>query len=86
VSKDPSPKADQLRAMREAKFSTAVVEADKADRLEALRKAAEAKLRPFAGKISKGEVRAGPRTDAQKAQATAKKRRNRANKRKGSDA
>ena len=71
MAKDPSPKADGLRAMREARFSTAVVETDKAERLEALRKAAEQKSRPYAGKISKGEA-AGPRTAAAKARAEAK--------------
>ena len=89
MSKDPSPKADGLRAMREAtrghlpataepaklieqaksldygKSNTAAmlgmaaVELEKAERLAELRKAAEAKSRPFAGKKSRGVAAKG---------------------------
>jgi hypothetical protein len=56
MSKDPSPKADQLRQMRVARFghSHATVDADLAERLEELRKAAEQKKRPYAGKLTQG--------------------------------
>jgi hypothetical protein len=58
MSKDPSPRADALRAQREARYghlqATADPVADKAERLVALRKAAEQKKRPYAGKLSNG--------------------------------
>ena len=94
--KDPSPKADGLRAMREAtrghlqakaevptptEIVKSHIESTKAERLAALRKAAEQKLRPFAGKLNKGIAPSGPRTNAQKAMKTANKRRQRATKR-----
>ena len=69
--KPPSPRADQLRQQREEKYGhlqatvdpstpaeivKARIEHDKAERLVELRKAAEQKCRPYAGKISKGEA------------------------------
>ena len=71
--KPPSPRADQLRQQREEKYGHLQATADtpaaaivkehiertKAERLEALRKAAEAKLRPFAGKKSRGVAAKG---------------------------
>ncbi len=81
MAKDPSPKADGLQAMREARYGhlQAKAESDKAERLEALRKAVEQKMRPYAGKNSKGIAPpAGPRTEAQKARTAAKKARQRA--------
>ena len=66
-TKAPSPRADALRAQREARFghlqATADPEADKAERLAELRRAAEQRKRPYVGKTSKGEAR-GPRTTA----------------------
>lgn len=90
MSKDPTPRADALRAQREERYGHLQATADtpaaaivkehiertKADRLEALRKAAEAKLRPFAGKKSRGE--AAKTTPEQKAAMKAKKARQRA--------
>ena len=86
MSKDPTPRADALQAMREQRYGhlqataepaklieqaksldygksstaamlgMAAVELEKAERLAELRKAAEQKCRPYAGKISKGEA------------------------------
>lgn len=98
MSKDPTPRADQLRQQREERYghlqakADGIAEwtnpqpkpkpnpadiADKDERLAELRKAAEQKSRPYAGKVSKGEVSSGPRADAQKARAAANNARQR---------
>jgi hypothetical protein len=87
-TKDPTPRADALRAQREARYGhlQAKVDEDRAERLAELRRAAEQKMRPYAGKSSKGIVpvdRTGPRAEAQeqkrKVHLAAKKARQRAN-------
>ncbi len=58
MSKDPHPRADGLRAMRETRYghlqATAESDADREERLAELRKAAEQRKRPYVGKESKG--------------------------------
>lgn len=64
MSKDPTPRADALRAQREARYghlqATADPAADRAERLVELRKAAEQRKRPYAGKFNKGVAPAVP--------------------------
>jgi hypothetical protein len=78
MSKDPTPKADGLQAMREARYGHIQATAEpKIEKLERVRK-----LIPFAGKETKGIApAAGPRSEAAKARAAAKAEAKKARKR-----
>ena len=80
MSKPSTARADLLRALREHKYghlqAKAESEEDKAERLAELRRSVEQKMRPYAGKHSKGiePEKKGPRSEAQKAKKNARDR------------
>lgn len=84
MAKDHTPRADQLRQQREERYGHLQAKADGVatwTNPQPEPRPAEApkprKLIPYAGKDNKGIAPAGPRTEAQKVKAAAKKARKR---------